>query len=64
MTVVRAYVICFERMVVENNKSAGLDGIKNEMLKNGIQCLLPCMMKLFNLILSKKTTQNSGKLAI
>ena len=37
---------------LKNNKSAGLDGIKNEMLKKGIQCLLPCMMKLFNLILS------------
>lgn len=37
---------------LKNNKSAGLDGIKNEMLKTGIKPLLPYMLKLFNLILT------------
>ena len=37
---------------LKNNKSTGLDGIKNEMLKNSQTYLLPCIVKLFNLILS------------
>ena len=38
---------------VKSNKSAGLVGAKNEMLKNSKTYLLPCIVKLFNLILSK-----------
>ena len=37
---------------LKNNKSAGLDKIKNEMLKNSQTYLLPCIVKLFSLILS------------
>ena len=36
---------------IENNKSAGLDGIKNEMIKYGQNKLLPCITQLFNTIL-------------
>ena len=37
---------------LKNNKSSGLDGIKNEMLKHSQTQMLPCIVKLFNLILS------------
>ena len=39
---------------LKNNKSAKLDGIKtdHEMLKNSLTYLLPCIVKLCNLILS------------
>jgi len=39
-------------LTLKNNKSAGLDGIRNEMLKCGQSSLLPCLVKLFNLILT------------
>lgn len=37
---------------MKNNKTCGLDGIKNEMLKTSITHILPCLNKLFNYILS------------
>ena len=37
---------------LKNNKTCGLDGIKNEMLKNSHSHVLPCIVKLFNHILS------------
>ena len=37
---------------LKNNKSSGLDSIRNEMLKSGANILLPCLKKLFNLIFS------------
>lgn len=37
---------------LKNNKAAGLDGIKNEMLKYSISYTMPCLHKLFNMILS------------
>lgn len=37
---------------LKNGKSCGLDGILNEMIKYGQFALLPCLEKLFNLILS------------
>ena len=37
---------------LKNNKSAGLDGIRNEMLKTNVQYILPFALKLFNIILS------------
>lgn len=37
---------------LKNNKSSGLDNIKNEMLKSGTSVLLPCLHKLFNLVFS------------
>ena len=37
---------------LHNNKATGLDIIKNEMLKQGLTDFLPCLRKLFNLILS------------
>ena len=37
---------------LKNNKASGLDSIRNEMLKAGATILMPCMNKLFNLILS------------
>ena len=37
---------------LKNNKACGLDGIKNEMLKHSTSYILPCIVKLFNLILS------------
>ena len=37
---------------LKNNKSSGLDGIKNEMLKHSQSHMLPCIVKLFNFILS------------
>ena len=35
---------------LKNNKSSGLDSIRNEMIKSGANILLPCLNKLFNLI--------------
>jgi hypothetical protein len=35
---------------LKNNKSAGLGGFRNEMLKYGISYLLSCLNKLFNTI--------------
>ena len=35
-----------------NNKSNGLDGIKNEILKHSQSHTLPCIVKLFNIIFS------------
>ena len=40
---------------LKSNKSSGLDGIKNEMLKHSQSHMLPCILKLFNLILSTGT---------
>ena len=37
---------------LKNNKSSGLDSIRNEMIKSGAKLLLPCLKKLFNLIFS------------
>ena len=37
---------------LKNNKSSGLDSIRNEMIKSGANILLPCLNKLFNLIFS------------
>ena len=37
---------------LKNGKSAGLDGVKYEMLKCGQSSLTPCIVKLFNHILS------------
>ena len=37
---------------LKNNKSSGLDGIRNEMIKSGADILLSCLNKLFNLIFS------------
>ena len=37
---------------LHNNKATGFDTIKNEMLKHGLSDFLPCLRKLFNLILS------------
>jgi hypothetical protein len=37
---------------LKNNKSAGLDGIKNEMIKAGLSQIVGCLLKLFNIILS------------
>ena len=37
---------------LHNNKATGLDTIKDEMLKQGLTDFLPCLRKLFNLILS------------
>lgn len=37
---------------LKNNKSSGLDSIRNEMIKSGSTILLPCLNKLFNLIFS------------
>ena len=37
---------------LNNNKATGFDSIKNEMLKQGLSDFLPCLRKLFNLILS------------
>ena len=37
---------------LKNNKSSGLDGIKKEMLKHSQSHMLPCIVKLFNFILS------------
>ena len=37
---------------LKNNKSSGLDSIRNEMIKAGATVLLPCLNKLFNLIFS------------
>ena len=37
---------------LHNNKATGLDTIKNEMLKHGITEFIPCLRKLFNLVLS------------
>ena len=35
---------------LKNNKSSGVDSIKNEMIKASATILLPCLHKLFNLI--------------
>ena len=48
---------------LKHNKSAGLDGIKNEMLKNSQIYLLPCIVKLFKLILSSGVYPQTGKWA-
>jgi hypothetical protein len=37
---------------LKNGKSCGMDGILNEMIKYGQHALLPCLEKLFNIILS------------
>ena len=37
---------------LKNNKSSGLDSIRNEMIKTGVNIFLPCLKKLFNLIFS------------
>ena len=37
---------------LHNNKATGLDTIKNEMLKHGITEFIPCLRKVFNLVLS------------
>ena len=37
---------------LKNNKSSGLDGIRNEMINSGADILLPCLNKLFNLFFS------------
>ncbi|EDO47846.1 predicted protein, partial [Nematostella vectensis] len=36
---------------LKNNKAPGIDRIRNEMLKCGQQTLVPCISKIFNLIL-------------
>jgi hypothetical protein len=40
---------------LKNGKSCGMDGILNEMIKYGQHALLPCLEKLFNIILSSGT---------
>jgi hypothetical protein len=40
---------------LKNDKSCGMDGILNEMIKYGQHALLPCLEKLFNIILSSGT---------
>ena len=37
---------------LKNNKSSGLDSIRNEVIKSGANIFLPCLNKLFNLIFS------------
>lgn len=46
---------------LKNNKSPGLDGIVNEMVKNGKFYLVPLLKKLFNLILSSGYYPNQWK---
>ena len=47
---------------LKNNKSCGLDGIKNEMLKHSQLHMLPCIVKLFNLILSSGSYPSKWKI--
>ena len=49
---------------LKNNKACGLDGIKNEMLKNSHSHVLPCIVKLFNHILSSGIYPSKWKLVI
>ena len=37
--------------ILSNNKAAGIDGIRNEMLKCSIQHIAPYLIQLFNVIL-------------
>ena len=37
---------------LKNGKSCGVDGILNEMINYGQSVLIPCLLKLFNFILS------------
>ena len=46
---------------LKNNKACGLDGIKNEMLKNSQTHILPCIVKLFNHILSSGSYPSNWK---
>ena len=41
---------------LKNGKSCGMDGILNEMIKYGQHALLPCLEKLFYIILSSGIT--------
>ena len=56
--------IAFAVKGLKNNKSAGPDGIKNEMLKYGLTYLLPCLNKLFNMLLSKGCYPSDWKVGI
>ena len=47
---------------LKNKKSSGLDGSKNEMLKTGQTYLVPCIVKLFNTILSSGTYPTDWKI--
>lgn len=40
---------------LKNGKAAGLDGVLNEMFKHSTHVLLPCLLKLFNLIFTHST---------
>jgi len=44
---------------LKNKKAAGLDRIRNEMLKSGAHYLTPSLTKLFTFILSKGTYPDS-----
>ena len=44
---------------LKNKTAAGLDRIRNEMLKSGAHCLTTSLTKLFNFILSKGTYPDS-----
>ena len=47
---------------LKNNKSCGLDEIKNEMLKHSQLYMLPCIVQLFNLILSSGSYPSKWKI--
>ena len=48
----------------KNGKLAGLDGVKYEMLNCGQSSLTPCIVKLFNHILSLVSILKDGKIVI
>ena len=49
---------------LKNKKAAGLDRIRNEMLKSGAQYLTTSLTKLFNFILTKEAIQIHGLLGL